>query len=73
MRLRLPSLKSIVHGAHRMGATSNRFSVSQDEADRIRRAEAQGGHDAGLRVVLEILREKNATRMRDKIHRGGDF
>jgi hypothetical protein len=30
-------------------------------------------HDAGLRVVLEILRETNAAGRRDETHRGGDL
>jgi hypothetical protein len=49
-----------------MGATSNPFSVSQAEAKRIRDAENSGGHNAGLRTVLEILREKNEARARER-------
>jgi len=70
VRLRLPSLKSIVYGAHRMGATSNRFSVSHDEAERIRRAEKKGD---GLRVVLEILRERNQVKDRERAAKDAHF
>jgi hypothetical protein len=58
MKLRLPSLASVVQDAHRNGAIVNRFRVTLDEANRIRQAEAAGGPDAGLRVVLEILRKE---------------
>ena len=45
-----------------MGAVSNRFRVNPDEVKRIRAAEKAGGHDQGLKVVLEILRERNRGR-----------
>jgi hypothetical protein len=56
MKIRLPSLRNIVTDAHRNGAVANRFRVSSEEVRRIRAAEKKGN---GLRVVLEILREKN--------------
>jgi hypothetical protein len=46
----------------RKEVVTNRFQVTQHEAKRIRRAEAAGGHDAGLREVLLILREKSQVR-----------
>jgi hypothetical protein len=49
-----------------MGATSNRFSVSKIEAQRIRAAERKGRHDAGLRMVLQILHEKNEAKARER-------
>jgi hypothetical protein len=58
MKFRLPSLRTVVHDAHKNGAVVNRIRVSPDEAGRIRKAERQGGHQAGLVVVLQILREK---------------
>jgi hypothetical protein len=70
MKLRLPSLKSIVHGAHRMGATTNRFSVSPNEVSRIRAAEKKGD---GLRVVLEILRERNQAKDRERAAKDENF
>jgi hypothetical protein len=36
--------------------------VTNDEAKRIRDAEAKGGRQAGLLVVLELLREKTRAR-----------
>jgi hypothetical protein len=59
MKIRLPTLRTVVQDAHKNGAVANRFRVSPEEAARIRRAEKSGGHDAGLHVVLRILREKN--------------
>jgi hypothetical protein len=56
MKIKLPSLRNIVTDAHRNGAVANRFRVSPEEVARIRKAEQKGD---GLRVVLEILREKN--------------
>jgi len=70
MRLRLPSLKSIVNGAHRMGATASRFSVSPDEVKRIRAGERKGD---GLRVVLEILRERNQVKDRERAAKDAHF
>jgi hypothetical protein len=55
MKIKLPSLRNIVTDAHRMGAVANRFSVTPQEVTRIREAEQSGN---GLRVVLEILRER---------------
>ena len=60
--MKLPSLLSVIKSAHRMGAVSNRFRVGPDEVKRIRAAEKAGGHDQGLKVVLEILRERNRAR-----------
>ena len=60
--MKLPSLRTLVQGAHRMGAISNRFRVSNEEAQRIRDAEKSGGQEAGLKIVLQILREKNRPR-----------
>jgi hypothetical protein len=61
MKLRLPPLTGLLQGAHKNGATSSRFRVTASEVARIREAEKKGD---GLRVVLEILREKNLTRLR---------
>jgi hypothetical protein len=58
MKIKLPTLRTVVQNAHKNGAVANRFRVSPEEAVRIRNAE-KSGHDAGMRVVLEILREKN--------------
>jgi hypothetical protein len=58
MKIKLPTLKSLVTGAHRNGAVANRFSVTTEEAAEIRKAEARGGQQAGLRVVLNILRQR---------------
>jgi hypothetical protein len=52
-----PTLHNLVQDAHKKGAVSNRFSVTKEEAARIRKAEAKG---EGLAVVLQILREKTA-------------
>ena len=60
--MKLPSLRTLVQGAHRMGAVANRFRVNAEEVERIRAAEKAGGHDHGLKVVLEILRERNRPR-----------
>jgi len=53
--IRLPTLKGLVQGAHKNGATSSRFRVDASEVARIRGAEKKGD---GLRVVLEILRKR---------------
>ncbi|MGB2626126.1 MAG: hypothetical protein WAK20_05020 [Candidatus Acidiferrum sp.] len=37
--MNLPSLQTLVQGAHRMGAVTNRMRISQTEAKRIRDAE----------------------------------
>ncbi len=52
-----PTLHNLVQDAHKNGAVSNRFSVTREEAARIRKAERNGN---GLLVVLQILREKAA-------------
>ena len=62
MKIKPPSLRNLVTDAHRNGAVANRFSVTPDEASRVRRAERRGGHHAGLAEVLLILREKNQVR-----------
>ena len=59
MKIKLPSLRNLVTDAHRNGPVANRFRVSPEEVARIRKAEKNG---EGLRVVLEILREKNQAR-----------
>jgi len=51
-------LLHLVEGAQKNSVTAGRFRVSREEAARIRRAEEQGGHDAGLRVVLQLLRDR---------------
>jgi hypothetical protein len=56
MKIKLPTLRTVVQDAHKNGAVANRFRVSLEEVQRIRAAEKKGD---GLRVVLEILREKN--------------
>ena len=53
-----------------MGATTNRFSVSPDEVKRIRAAEKKGD---GLRVVLEILRERNQVKDRERAAKDAHF
>ena len=64
MRFRLPSLGTLMQDALKNGTNISRIQVSQSDGARIRRAEAAGGHDAGLRMVLLILREKNHERKR---------
>jgi hypothetical protein len=59
MAAKVPSLKSLVQGAHKNGATSATFKVTPAEAAEIRRAEAAGGEQAGLRVALDLLRSKS--------------
>ena len=49
MKLRLPSLGNVMKDALKNGAVAKRFQVTQDEVKWIRRAEAAGGHDSGLR------------------------
>ncbi len=44
--------------AARQGIAATKFTVSPEEAQRIREAEAAGGHQAGLALVLQILRAK---------------
>ncbi len=44
--------------AARQGSATARFTVSPEEAKRIRAAEAAGGQSAGLVVVLQILRDR---------------
>jgi len=44
--------------AAQQGIATSRFRVTPDEAKRIREAEAAGGHQAGLALVLQILRAK---------------
>jgi len=59
VKLRVPSLRTLVQDAHRNGAVVNRFRVDASDVARIREAERKG---RGLQVVLEILREKNQER-----------
>jgi hypothetical protein len=58
---KLPTLPHVIQDAHRNGTAVNRFSISPDEAAEIRRAEAQGGSLAGLKVVLVILRRRRTA------------
>jgi len=43
--------------AARQGSATAKFRVTPDEAKRIREAEATGGQSAGLKIVLQLLRE----------------
>jgi hypothetical protein len=52
-------LTDVRNSAIRQGVSSNRFSVTREEAARIRKAERNGD---GLIVVLQILREKSAAK-----------
>jgi hypothetical protein len=65
-KLQLPSLRGLVEGAHKNGAVANRLRLSGNEADRIRKAEAAGGHDQGLRIVLAIRRALNPFPAKNK-------
>jgi len=49
------TLKSLVRSPHRQGATTNLYRISRQDADRIKQVEARGGHNEGLKVLLEIL------------------
>jgi len=66
VKLGPPSLCMVVQDAHKNGAVANRFRVTREEAERIRRAEAKGGQQAGLVVVLQILREKHTRKLEEK-------
>ncbi len=55
-----PVLKLATKAA-RQGSAMTRFRVTPDEANQIREAEAAGGHQAGLVVVLQILRDRNKS------------
>jgi hypothetical protein len=72
MKLRLLSLRNLIQDASRSGAVVNRFQVSKENADRIRKAERQGGHQAGLMIVLQLLREKNACATVRKLNKSAD-
>jgi hypothetical protein len=64
--LRKPNLSAMNKSAHRNGAVASRFQVSRSEADEIRKAEARGGQQAGLVVVLRLLRERKKSTTRDE-------
>ncbi len=51
----IKSLRALIHGTHRQGATVNRYPISLADAKRVREAENRGGHNEGLQVLLEIL------------------
>jgi hypothetical protein len=57
-----PKLKTLVQGAHKNSVATSRLRIGPDEVKRIRAAERMGGQQAGLVVVLQILRERNRTR-----------
>ncbi len=52
--------------AARQGVATSKFSVSPDEAKRIREAECQGGHQAGLVVVPQLLSERQKARTHEQ-------
>ena len=56
--MKLPTLRIMIETGLKNSVTTSRFSVSPDEAKRIHRAEAAGGHQAGLLVVLRLLRDR---------------
>jgi hypothetical protein len=47
-------LVDVANSALKQGVSTGRFKISQEDAARIRAAEKRG-HDAGLRVLLEVL------------------
>jgi len=55
------TLRSLVAGAHK-NSISVQHRISREDAERIRTAENRGGHDRGLRVVPESLREETRRR-----------
>jgi hypothetical protein len=59
MKIKLPTLRTLVQDAHKNGAVANRFRVTEQETAEIRRAEARGGHQAGLVVVFRLLSGPN--------------
>jgi hypothetical protein len=59
-----------LHGRFWMTPEANTFSVSPDEVNRIRAAEKKGD---GLRVVLEILRERNQVKDRERAAKDANF
>ena len=61
MKIKLPTLRGMIETGLKNSVATSRFRISADEAARIREAEAAGGHDAGLRVVLQLLRDRRKT------------
>lgn len=47
--------------AARRGVATSRLRITLEEAGRIQTAEAKGGRQAGLVVVLQILRERRKS------------
>jgi hypothetical protein len=66
MTIKTPIL-DVATKAAKCGVATNRVRLTQDEAKRIREAERQGGHDAGLKTVLAILRERSQRRAQNTL------
>jgi hypothetical protein len=62
MKIKLPTLRGMIETGLKNNVAASRFSVSPDEAKRIRAAGAAGGHNAGLVVVLQLLRDRQARK-----------
>jgi len=45
----------VVNAGIKAGVCVGRYKISREQAEQIRRAEAKGGHEAGLVELLQIL------------------
>jgi hypothetical protein len=46
--------------ATKCGTATTRFSITREQAQELRRIEADAGHGAGLRYVLRLLAERRS-------------
>jgi hypothetical protein len=45
----------VVNQSFKAGVAVQRYKINREQAEQIRRAEAKGGHEAGLVTLLRIL------------------
>jgi hypothetical protein len=58
MKISKTPVLDVATKAARQGTATARLTISPGEAKRIREAEAAGGPQAGLLVVLQLLRDR---------------
>jgi hypothetical protein len=56
-----PTLYNTITDATRAGVSVQRHRISREDAQKIRNAEKKNGHDAALRLVVDILYKRPTT------------
>jgi len=51
----IKNLRGLIKSTHQQGCTVNKYRLSAEQAKLVKAAELRGGHDEGLRVLLQIL------------------